>query len=404
MVFFANWADIPITINLKTNSLTLSLEKKFSTDVFSFDRSHRLWTAMIEGVSYRRGLNGNIVAKWNSGNDVLNRKWLLENEKIQLLFEAHKTVKLIINDLFSDRLKTKQKISEEMLSALDSISKIDIDFYKKDIRKYHEIYKPVGILPPDQYMSVVLQMTEGCSFNTCTFCTFYKDRPFKIKTLEEFNSHVRKVKEYLSESIQLRRTIFLGDANALVVPTPKLIPLLRVVHNHLDVEKMGGLFAFLDGFSGEKKSYEDYKALQEMGLKKIYIGLESGNNDLLSFLKKPGNSETAVSAVYDIKKANISVAIIILLGAGGRKFQQAHISDSIKILNQMNLDADDIIYFSELIESEDVAYTREAFLENLEPLSSAERIEQGKSISNGLVFSKNGTPHISRYDIRDFVY
>jgi len=93
-----------------------------------------------------------------------------------------------------------------------------------------------------------------------------------------------------------------------------------------------------------------------------------------------------------------------LLGAGGKQFEANHIHDTIKILNQMNLDADDLIYFSELIDNENIDYTTNASHKNLYPLSSEERILQGEIISRELVFSENGTPHISRYDIRDFVY
>jgi radical SAM superfamily enzyme YgiQ (UPF0313 family) len=62
----------------------------------------------------------------------------------------------------------------------------------------------------------------------------------------------------------------------------------------LDVEQLGGIYAFLDGFSGERKSPEDYAELAQRGLKRVYIGMESGNNDLLHFLKKPGRSKTFI--------------------------------------------------------------------------------------------------------------
>jgi len=404
MVILANWNGKPVTISYKNNCLTLSMENKDSTSVFSFDKSGRLWTALVDGISYRRGLNGNIVAKWNSNNIVFHRKWLNEIECEHLLLTAHQTIKLIYEDFYNSSFRANIPISPLIEVEFDRISKIGKDFYNEDVNRYQQIYKPVGILPPDQYLSVVLQLTEGCSFNTCTFCTFYKDQPFRIKSKQDFDSHILKIKNFLSESLNLRRTIFLGDANALVAPMSKLVPLLEIVHKHFDVEKLGGLFAFLDGFSGEKKNYDDYKTLSRFGFKRIYIGLESGNNELLQFLKKPGKSEDALSAVHAIKKANISVGVIILLGAGGKQFEANHIRDTIKILNEMNLDADDLIYFSELIDNENIDYTTNASQKILNPLTSEERILQGEIISRELVFSENGTPHISRYDIRDFVY
>ncbi len=155
-----------------------------------------------------------------------------------------------------------------------------------DAARYRQVYKPVGILPPDQYMALVLQVTEGCSFNTCTFCTFYKDRPFRIKPLDEFKAHAEAVRDFLGGGLSLRRTIFLGDANALVTPMPRLLKLVEAVHEVYDVEKMGGIFAFLDGFSGEKKTSSDYRLLAERGLKRVYLGMESGNPGLAQISKK----------------------------------------------------------------------------------------------------------------------
>ena len=359
---------------------------------------------MVKKISYRRGLNGNIVAKWSSGKEVLHRKWLDRLEQEWLLSLAHQTISNLLNERNFSTFGFSPPIDITTVQELSILSEISHEFYLNDISNYHSVYKPVGILPPDQYISVVLQLTEGCSFNQCTFCTFYRDRPFLIKSPDDFDQHIMNVKNFLGNGLFLRRTIFLGDANALVVPIRKLIPLIEKIHNHLDVEKLGGIFAFLDGFSGERKSTGDYQQLKDLGLNKIYIGLESGNNQLLKFLNKPGSAQDALSAVRTIKSSGISVGIIVLLGAGGKQYDANHITDTVDIINQMGLDADDLVYFSELIESEGLEYTQKAFSENLIPLSSAKRLEQRNKIEEQLLFSDSGTPHISTYDIRDFVY
>jgi len=95
----------------------------------------------------------------------------------------------------------------------------------------------------------------------------------------------------------------------------------------------------------------------------------------------------------------------VLLGAGGHQFERSHVRETIRVLNEMPLDADDLIYFSELIESEGMPYVQSAFESQLQPLTPDERILQGELIQNGLRFTEaGGTPHISRYDIREFVY
>jgi radical SAM superfamily enzyme YgiQ (UPF0313 family) len=248
-------------------------------------------------------------------------------------------------------------------------------------------------------------MTEGCSFNSCSFCSFYRDRPFRIKKPDEFRKHIQDVKSYLGKGLSLRRTIFLGDANALVAPMPGLLSLIDTIHNEYDVEAIGGLYGFLDGFSGEKKTSSDYEMLAKKGLKRVYIGVESGSPELLSFLRKPGRIEDAIEAVRSMKAGGISVGIIILLGAGGKKYSRAHIDQTVEAINSMSLDLDDIIYFSELIETEGIPYVKDAYNSNLGTLSPKERQDQGSEIERRLIFSDDGgVPHMARYDIREFVY
>lgn len=404
MIHLGKNKERSITLSQKSNCLTLGIELSSQTMVFSFDKTGRLWTALLDKISYRRGLDGKIVAKWNSGKEVLHRKWLSQEESYSLLSLAHGKVKELIAQIECEVIKFNPPIDQLTFNELSSIANHDQNFYKQDISRYASVYQPVGILPPDQYISVVLQLTEGCSFNKCTFCSFYKDRRFRIKNVEEFETHIINVKNFIGDGMSLRRTIFLGDANALVVPTKKLIPSLEIAHNYLDVEKLGGFYAFLDGFSGEKKSISEYRQLRNLGMEKIYIGMESGNHDLLKFLNKPGSPSDLLNAVKSIKSAGISVGIIILLGAGGMQYQEGHVKDTIDIINKMQLDADDLVYFSELIESEGLEYSNKAFSSQLKPLTSVERLSQRNLIEENLIFYENSTPHISTYDIRDFVY
>ncbi len=392
MVIFGQWRQQTVTLSLKPNSFTISLqqsqEQGGGSQVFSFDASGRLWTAMQAGISYRRGLNGKTVAKWQTGPAGRERRWLTQEEATQLEESARQTAVSFYQDLSSHNAVLTSALTPEGERAFQAVLGFLPPRYQQDVQHYHQVYQPVGILPPDQYMAVVLQATEGCSFNTCTFCNFYRDRRFRIKTPEEFRQHAQAVKDFLGPGLSLRRTIFLGDANALVVPLPRLLTLLDVVHEVFDVEQLGGIFAFLDGFSGDKKTAQQYTQLAKRGVRRIYIGMESGNENLLRFLKKPGRPADVVSAVQAIKASGISVGIIILLGAGGKTYAQTHIKDTIQTVNAMNLDLDDLIYFSELIESEGLEYTRQAYEQNLQPLSSAERILQGKKLSAGWYSTK----------------
>lgn len=360
---------------------------------------------MLDHISYRRGLNGKMVAKWLDKAGLSQRRWLSMDEARQIEKTAHQLILDLQRDINSGEISLQQSLPKTARTGFERIINFSDQRYEEDVARYYQAYQPVGILPPDQYMAVVLQATEGCSFNSCTFCDFYRDRPFHIKSISEFRDHAEAVRDFLGAGLSLRRTIFLGDANALVIPTPRLLSFVDIVHEYYDVEALGGLFGFLDGFSGDKKTITEYKQLAERGFQRIYIGLESGNAELLQLLKKPGNPEDVTSAVHAIKGGGIAVGIIVLLGAGGKTFAQAHIRDTIAVINAMHLDLNDLIYFSELIETEGLDYTSLAKKANLVSLTPEQRIAQGDEIERGLHFSsEGGVPHISHYDIREFVY
>jgi hypothetical protein len=405
MVILGSFRGKSLTISVKSNCITLSLGGNAGASVYSYDYAGRLWTAMIEGISYRRGLNGRTVAKWAAEDGERQRRWLAPTETSALEGQGRNVASDLRRAILNGEVDLSQSVPPLGLQGLETASTLDQHRYQADVKRYHEVYKPVGILPPDQYMAVVLQVTEGCSFNTCTFCNFYRDRPFRIKTPDTFRQHSEAVRAYLAEGLKLRRTIFLGDANALVIPMPRLLPLMDIVHEVYDVEALGGMYAFLDGFSGDRKRSADYAELAQRGLKRVYIGMESGSEELLRFLKKPGKPQDVLQAVRAIKSGGVDVGIIVLLGAGGHTYARRHIADTVRLINQMDLDLNDIIYFSELIESESLSYVTDAYQSMLKPLTSQERIAQADAIESQLIFSeRGGTPHISRYDIREFVY
>ena len=97
--------------------------------------------------------------------------------------------------------------------------------------------------------------------------------------------------------------------------------------------------------------------------------------------------------------------MIVLIGAGGREYASAHVKDTIDVINAMQLGADDIIYFSELVANDDLEYAQDAHQAKLQPLIQKERLQQQEAIRAGLRFPKpDAKPRISRYDIREFVY
>ena len=360
---------------------------------------------MRESIFYQRGLNGRVVAKWIDPQGGRQRRWLSESNAQALETAARNVVTMLWQDLNAGTIVFMPPLDSDARELMGKIAEYSNDTSAQDVLKFNSIYKPVGILPPDQYQAVLLQASEGCSYNQCTFCDFYKDRSFHIKSESEFRAHCVAVHDYLGRGLSLRRTIFLGDANALVIPQQHLLELFDAVHAVFDVEALGGIFAFQDAFSGEKKDKSDYHQLRLKGLERVYIGLESGHDPLLEFLKKPGNAENALHTVHKLKSAGIAVGVIILIGAGGKAYADGHVRDTIRVLNAMALDMNDQLYFSELVQHEELLYALSAIQDELDPLDQDERRTQTEKIESALSFSlSGGTPHVSRYDIREFVY
>jgi radical SAM superfamily enzyme YgiQ (UPF0313 family) len=400
VVILGTWHGRPFTLCLKSNCTTFSLETSASSDVYSFDPAGRLWTAQIGNVAYRRGLDGRVLSKWSISSQEHEIRWLDEQETASIVTGAYSLIQSFLAGLETSGVVFQEQPNlKEIETTLRQIVNFAPDL-KSDVDAFTQLYGRIGILPPDQYMSVILQITEGCSYNQCTFCHFYKDRPFRIKSLQEFSTHARQVKDYLGKGISLRRTIFLGDANSLALPTARLLPYFDVVRRYYDVDRLGGIYAFLDGFSAVRKTLEDYQVLVKQGLKGVYFGLESGSPNVLKQFNKPIALDDAKLAIQLMKQAGLDIGVIILLGAGGKQLSHEHVVETVQVLNDMKLDANDLIYYSELVEPEDPKFQTPG-----ERLSHQEMSDQTDQIQKGLIFSEaGGTPHISRYDIREFVY
>jgi len=392
--------------------------------VYIFDPAGRLYEAFVEGRNYLRGLDNRVMEKWGRSQIGAPIRRHLPPDEARALMEATYTVMRRLRDAVNAgafrRLDHQPDPAplEEARQALETICQWDAERLWDDGQRCLSIYKPVSILPPDQYMALVLQATEGCSHNLCTFCTFYRDRRFRIKTLAEFQEHIAQVKAFFGPALRMRRTIFLADANAIVIPERLLIAMLDVTNAEFELVPKGvnaaryrqehpaaldGIYAFVDAFTTRYKTVEDFSQLATRGLRRVYIGLETGHDPLLEWLRKAGTTADAVSAVHSLKAGGVAVGVIVMIGIGGRRFARQHVADTIRAVNAMELGADDFVYFSEFVEPLDSEYHQIAAEEGVEPLTRAEMRAQMAAIRAGLQFP-GLPPRISVYDIREFTY
>jgi len=416
MVFRGYLDNRSTVLSVKDTSVSLAVGDGW---IAAWDLGGRLYSLWTRGHTYRRGLNGRMLHKWRAESgvrgpdsepenpyDARQRVYVEGDEANAVVQEAADVLRGVMVALARDPSAVADAAGrwpdEAALAPFARSSHFDAGAAREDAARFARVFSPVGILPPDQYLSIVLQATEGCSFGTCTFCDLYHDR-FRVKSADEFSRHAEAVRDYLGESARLRgRSVFLGAANALAAPMPRLLEFFEAIASVFDAPRRP-VFAFVDGFTGVRKTAADYALLRERGLRRVYVGLESGHDPLLAFVRKPASRDQAVEAVRAIKAARVAVGVIVMIGLGGRRFAAGHVEDTIAAVNAMRLAPDDFLFFSDLVEVPGTAYPRLAASGDVQPLPLGERLAQLDAIRAGLVF-EGRPPHLARYDVREFVY
>jgi radical SAM superfamily enzyme YgiQ (UPF0313 family) len=187
------------------------------------------------------------------------------------------------------------------------------------------------IRPPSEAYSLLLQVTVGCSHNRCTFCGTYRQKKFKIKPIGRIEKDLQEAATY-GQSEKL----FLCDGDAIIIPQPKLEEILLLIKRYLPtLERIG---SYANAKSILRKSVDDLKKLKELGLKIIYLGVETGNAELLKKIDKGATYEQMVEASHRIKEAGIELSATVILGIGGIEKSVEHAMDTARILTDMDPD------------------------------------------------------------------
>ncbi len=402
---FTTLSGRSVVAALRDDSTTFGLDGVHS---LSFDRAGRLLRAFWGGRSVRRSLDNRFIEKHKVGE----YPWSYVRREMDS-FECRRLLEMIARELTTIRESLAGPAPalsgphiDDLRARLKDIRAWTPEALEADARRFRSVYLPVAILPPDQYGALVVQLTEGCSYNRCTFCRFYRGRTFRAKSPEEFRAHLRAVREFFGEGLRLRRSLFLADANALVLPPARLLEALEVLREELPpgCGSLRGVYSFIDAFSGAPRSAEQFRALAERGLRRVYLGLESGCDDLLRFLNKPATTREGLALTHTLKAAGVHVGIIVMVGIGGERYAERHIADSLAAVNAMGLGAGDILYLSPLAADPDSPYRQQEREAGIRPLTEAEVDAQLRMLRQGLRFNPGSRPKVAVYDIRDFLY
>jgi len=182
--------------------------------------------------------------------------------------------------------------------------------------------------PPSEAHSLILPVTNGCSWNSCTFCEMYTSpqKKFRARDEAEVLDEIRRCGEQL-----IVQRVFLADGDALVLPTHRLLRILEQIRQCLpEVQRVS---SYCLPRNLRKKSVAELQELADAGLGMAYVGAESGDDEVLALVNKGETYESTLSALDKLGAAGIARSVMILNGLGGRQLSRQHARNSARLMN-----------------------------------------------------------------------
>ena len=192
-------------------------------------------------------------------------------------------------------------------------------------------YEGVVYRPPSEARSLIVQLTIGCAHNSCTFCTMYKDKTFRIRPVSEILADFEEGAALYGSRV---RRIFLADGDALVMKTEELLEILNfAVKKFPYLERISSY-----GTPGDilRKTEEELKQLRKAGLELIYMGAESGCEQVLEDIRKGVSRDEIIRAGKKLKACGMDASVTLISGLGGRKLLEEHAVDSASLISEIN--------------------------------------------------------------------
>lgn len=246
--------------------------------------------------------------------------------------------------------------------------------------------------PPSEARSLILQVTNGCSWNNCTFCEMYTapQKKFSVKNSEKITQELQQV---ASSGISIRR-VFLADGDAMTLSFRRLKEVLLLIRQYLpDVQRVS---SYCLPRNLKNKTVEELTELEQLGLKLMYVGCESGDDLVLEKVSKGESYQSSLVALNKIKLAGMKSSVMILNGLGGRKYSEQHAVSSALLMNEAKPE-----YLSTLVVSFPVGMERfqQGFGGDFEPLQQMDLFREMEVLLDTLILEKTvfRSDHASNY-------
>ena len=184
--------------------------------------------------------------------------------------------------------------------------------------------------PPSEAYSLIIQVTYGCSHNTCAFCSMYKEKRFALRPLDEILEDFRMARQTYRHVDK----VFLADGDALVRKASELYIILDTVRELFP--ECQRVTSYASPASIRIRTEEELRTLREKGLTMVYMGLESGCDEVLKLMRKGHPAAEIIEMGQKVRKCGIALSVTAITGLGGPDLLEQHAVDTAKAFNAMN--------------------------------------------------------------------
>ena len=182
--------------------------------------------------------------------------------------------------------------------------------------------------PPFEAQSLLLQVTTGCSHNRCSFCTMYRDEPFRVEPLEQIEEDLAEARQYVPNVTR----VFLENGDPFALSADRLEQIAVMIHAYLPRVETIAMYASIKNVIG--KSDEELRRLRNLGINELNIGVESGLDEALAYMNKGYTSEQAKYELNRLKSAGIDYGANIILGCAGPERRHENAAATSALLNE----------------------------------------------------------------------
>jgi radical SAM superfamily enzyme YgiQ (UPF0313 family) len=192
------------------------------------------------------------------------------------------------------------------------------------------LYSEPLFRPPAEADSLIVQVTDGCAYNRCLFCPMYKGKNFRIHSPIEIDNHLVSLRTVF-EPDQPR--VFLADGDAMVLETPVLLDIMAQIRSSFPAVRRFSAYGSVFSLAGKTK--DDLLKLKISGLRVIYLGIESGDEETLRKMGKYMEPRLMVEICRRIVETGLNLSVMVVIGLGGRSRSRLHAAASAKLVNEI---------------------------------------------------------------------